>query len=57
MTTRATLNVEHLHINVHFEERSLKPFDYVRAFANTVTENIKRLTDSGFYYHTSSDSW
>ena len=56
MTTRATLNVEHLHINVHFEERSLKPFDYVRAFANTVTENFKRLTDSGFYYHTSIDS-
>ena len=24
---------------------------------NTVTENIKRLTESGFYYHTSSDSW
>ena len=57
MKTYNTLNIEHLHSNVHFKESSLTPLDYARAFANTVTENIKRLTESGFYYHTSSDSW
>ena len=57
MTTYTTLIVEHLHSNDYFKECSLAPLDYARAFANTVTENIKRITDSGFYYHTSSASW
>ena len=57
MKTCNTLNVEHFHSNVHVKESYLTPLDYARAFANTVTENIKRLTESGFYYHTNSDSW
>ena len=56
MTTCTTLNVEHLHNNFHFKERSLTPLDHAQAFAKTVTKIIERLTDSQFYYHTSSDS-
>ena len=38
MTTCTTLNVEHLHSNIHLKERSLTPLDYARAFPNTVTQ-------------------
>ena len=57
MKTCNTLHVEHFHSNVHVKESYLTPLDYARAFANTVAKNIKRLTESGFYYHTSSNSW